>query len=49
MLEYQPLVDEKKGEEGNISGAIEFKNVTFKYPLSSTLALRDLSFTINEG
>ena len=49
MLAYKPLVDELQGTEETISGDIEFSNVTFKYPVSKTVALRDLSFKINDG
>ena len=49
MLAYKPLVDELQGTEETISGDIEFNNVTFKYPVSKTVALRDLSFKINDG
>ena len=37
----QPLKD--------VKGAIEFKNLTFRYPDSDYDALKDLSFTINAG
>ena len=49
MLEYQPLVDEHAGEKLEIDGEIEFKDVTFHYPLCRTLALKNLSFRIDRG
>ena len=49
MLEYKPLVDESSGEKLDIEGDIEFKNVTFHYPLCKTLALNKLSFNIGKG
>jgi ABC-type bacteriocin/lantibiotic exporter with double-glycine peptidase domain len=42
-------VDESAGEKVNIEGDIEFKNVTFKYPTSKTVALNNLSLKINKG
>jgi ABC-type multidrug transport system fused ATPase/permease subunit len=49
MLEYVPQVDEKSGENHTISGDIEFRNVTFRYPTSKTIALDSVSFTIKRG
>jgi ATP-binding cassette subfamily C protein LapB len=36
-------------EKPNITGKIEFKNVTFTYPDADTPALEDVSFVINAG
>ena len=49
MLDYKPLVDESAGDKLDIEGNIEFKNVTFKYPTSKTVALNNLSLKINKG
>ncbi len=49
MLDYNPLVDESKGQELAISGEIEFKNVNFQYPTSKTPVLRNLSLHIRKG
>ena len=49
MLEYKPLIDESIGAQQTISGQVEFKDVTFKYPASKTLALKDVSFEIKDG
>ena len=49
MLDYKPLVDESAGDKLDIEGNIEFKNVTFKYPTSNTVALNNLSLKINKG
>jgi ABC-type multidrug transport system fused ATPase/permease subunit len=49
MLDYTPLIDESKGEKHDISGDIEFRNVTFQYPTSSTISLNNISFKIDQG
>lgn len=49
MLDYKPLVDESVGQKISIDGEIEFKNVTFKYPSSKTVALCNLSLKIDRG
>jgi ABC-type multidrug transport system fused ATPase/permease subunit len=49
MLDYKPLVDESIGQNLQITGDIEFRNVTFKYPTSKTVALYKLSLEIKQG
>ena len=51
VLDTEPLINQKYGEypDKQLSGKIEFKEVTFHYPTSEQYAVRDLSFTISPG
>ncbi|MDQ3020493.1 MAG: ABC transporter ATP-binding protein/permease [Bacteroidota bacterium] len=40
---------DKSITENNIEGEIEFKNVSFKYPLSNNPALKNINFKIRKG
>ena len=49
FLHLQPEIENTATTETEIKGKIEFKNVCFTYPDSGITALRDVSFTINQG
>ncbi len=49
FLHVEPEIKNEVDEETPIKGKIEFKNVTFTYPDTNITALRNISFTINEG
>lgn len=49
FLHVEPEIKNEVDEETPIKGKIEFKNVTFTYPDTNIMALRNISFTINEG
>lgn len=51
VLETSPtIIDGKLSSKNNgISGQIEFKNVSFKYPGASDYVLQDISFTVKQG
>lgn len=50
ILETEPdVVSPSQGLKEISSGQIEFKDVCFKYPASSELALRDVNLTIKSG
>lgn len=46
-LAQPKIVDRKTGEEGRLSGEVEFKNVSFSYDGSA--AVKDISFTASKG
>lgn len=50
-LELPDLIDKAPGAEKlfNVAPEIEFKNVTFKYPGTEKVILKDVSFKINAG
>ena len=51
ILEVKPeIIDSNTALELNsLKGKIEFKNVYFKYPLSTDYVLKDINFTIDKG
>ncbi|WP_297692633.1 ABC transporter ATP-binding protein [uncultured Eudoraea sp.] len=49
FLKEQPEISNKVMEDTPISGSIEFKNVTFTYEDTNITALKNISFTIDEG
>ena len=50
FLDFQPEIVNKPGAETReIRGKVAFKNVSFTYPDSGVQALKDVSFTIEEG
>ncbi|MFS4467328.1 ABC transporter ATP-binding protein [Maribacter sp. 2210JD10-5] len=49
FLEQEPELKETLAEPHSIRGKIEFKNVSFTYDDTEITALKNLSFTINEG
>lgn len=57
MKRIEELLDAKQdvidranvSDLGNVSGSIEFKNLTFRYPEGEYDALKNVSFTINAG
>jgi ATP-binding cassette, subfamily B, multidrug efflux pump len=49
FLKTQTNIISEKNIEREISGKIEFKNVSFTYPDTGIKALRDISFTVNPG
>lgn len=51
VLDSVPLIVSGDVNEGleNLSGHVEFKNVSFKYPDASDYVLDDISFTVNQG
>ncbi len=49
LLDEPVEVDGGKVEIGRVTGKIEFKNVTFRYPNSETDALKDVSFCAQPG
>lgn len=53
IMDYQPTIDKEIPQpykvRKNSSHSIEFKNVSFAYPNSKTLALKNVSFRINAG
>ncbi len=51
ILEVKPeIIDSSTALELNsLKGKIEFKNVYFKYPLSTDYVLKDINFTIDKG
>ncbi|HYO15090.1 MAG TPA: NHLP bacteriocin export ABC transporter permease/ATPase subunit, partial [Thermoanaerobaculia bacterium] len=49
ILETLPEVDESKAEPGELSGAIEFSHVSFRYQADGPLILDDVSFRAGPG
>jgi ATP-binding cassette subfamily B protein len=49
FLHTEPEIANPKNAKDNISGKIDFKNVSFVYPDSGIEALHDVSFTIPQG
>jgi ATP-binding cassette subfamily B multidrug efflux pump len=49
FLKTQTNIISEKNIEREISGKIEFKNVSFTYPDTGIKALKDISFTVNPG
>jgi ATP-binding cassette subfamily B protein len=49
MQEKSDINENMHSVEKNINGYIEFKNVSFSYPGTSNLVLKDISFNINPG
>ena len=49
ILKTEPAVKEGKREEGTEQGTLEFRNVSFQYPDSSHLVLKDISFQAKRG
>lgn len=49
FLKEQPEISNEVIEETPIKGSIEFKDVTFTYEDTNITALKNISFTINEG
>src|SRR5690625_617416 len=49
FLEVQPEIYNKSETRHQISGKIEFKNVSFTYDDTNITALRDISFTLHPG
>ncbi len=45
----KPLEDLETGSKPQISGNIEFKNVSFSYPDASEAMIHDVSFSVNAG
>jgi ATP-binding cassette subfamily B multidrug efflux pump len=49
FLKTQPTIISEKNLEKEIQGKIEFRNVTFIYPDTGIMALKNVSFTVNPG
>lgn len=51
VLDTLPTIVDGKlsGKTNGISGQIEFKNVSFKYPGAADYVLQDISFTVKQG
>lgn len=49
FLRERPEITNTVDKESHISGKIEFKNVTFTYEDTHIVALKNISFTINQG
>ena len=51
LLDSKPTVADKEGvaDVGRLSGNIEFRHLTFRYPNTAIDVLNDVSFTINAG
>jgi ATP-binding cassette subfamily B protein len=49
FLHTEPEITNPKAEPDDISGKIEFQNVSFTYPDSGIQALNDVSFTVPSG
>ena len=49
ILKTEPAVKEGKRQEGTEQGTLEFRNVSFQYPDSSHLVLKDISFQAKRG
>ncbi len=49
FLNEVPAIQNLVEEETSITGKIEFREVTFKYPDTGITALKDVSFTVNNG
>ncbi len=49
FLNEQPELENRASQSHDIKGKIEFKNVNFTYEDTDIHALKDLSFTINQG
>jgi ATP-binding cassette subfamily B protein len=49
FLQTKTNIISKKNIEREISGKVEFKNVSFIYPDTGIKAIKDISFTINPG
>ena len=51
VIDTQPTIfdGEYKGENSDIKGEVEFKNVSFKYPDASDYVLENISFKANKG
>lgn len=51
VLETETAVHDGSGanSEDGLSGKVEFKNVSFKYPNAEDYVIRDISFTANRG
>ncbi|WP_335967135.1 ABC transporter ATP-binding protein [Galbibacter sp. PAP.153] len=49
FLDLKPEIKNPTGESSKINGKIEFKDVTFTYDDTNITALKNISFTINQG
>lgn len=49
FLQQEPGIQNRSVESSEIKGKIEFRNVSFRYPDTGILALKDVSFTVNPG
>ena len=49
FLKWNPRIYENNGEKVNEFKSLTFKNVSFKYPNSKDLILKNINFTINKG
>ncbi|MBD0319650.1 MAG: ATP-binding cassette domain-containing protein [Gemmatimonadetes bacterium] len=49
ILQTEPEGRRGSSDPGALSGALEFRQVTFRYPGAATDALRDLSFRVSPG
>jgi ATP-binding cassette, subfamily B, multidrug efflux pump len=49
FLDLKPTVINEEGEVGKVAGKIIFDEVTFEYPDSGIVALKNISFTIQKG
>jgi len=49
ILEEQPESASESGDPGELSGELEFNNVSFRYEEDQPLVLTDVSFKINQG
>ncbi|MDG3583375.1 ABC transporter ATP-binding protein [Galbibacter pacificus] len=49
FLDLKPEIKNPTGESSKINGKIEFKDVTFTYEDTNITALKNISFTINQG
>lgn len=51
VLETQPVIHDGTKTDGkkNVSGEVEFRNVSFRYPDAEEYVLKDISFTARKG
>lgn len=49
FLDYKPAINDESGIERQIIGDIELRNVTFCYPDTGIVALKNVSFTVGAG
>ncbi len=51
VLETQPVIHDGTQTDGkkNVSGEVEFRNVSFRYPDAEEYVLKDISFTARKG
>ena len=49
FLQTKPTIENTNNQDYKFDGSIEFKNVTFQYPITNITAVADLSFRVLKG